>query len=378
MRIARIEASAVRLPRDLNRTTGMAGSPTALRAGTSQYRWSESYPCLYSTGFETALVRVILDDGSEGWGEAQAPVAPEVACTIVEHILTAALENAEFEPTRDGIERLWRLMYSAMRVRGQTGGFMLDAIAGVDLALWDVAGKLQRKPVHALIGNGSAPVTAYLSGLPGGSAAGALAYSDRGFDHLKIYLSASVDDALKTIDSLASRFSVALDALWRLEPDEAVGLARELTARHAWFLECPFYPELIEAHARLRAASRVSVALGESYRTTFELAPFFERNLLDIVQPDLGRTGITGALAIAAEARARGVTVIPHVSIAMGPQIAAAIHFAAAARCPYLEFNPAVLETANQWLETPLSMANAHWCLPEEPGLGVTLKATIR
>jgi L-alanine-DL-glutamate epimerase-like enolase superfamily enzyme len=66
---------------------------------------------------------------------------------------------------------------------------------------------------------------------------------------------------------------------------------------------------------------------------------------------------------------------VPHVSIALGPQIAAAVHFAAAVpNCPMLEFNPNVVETANRYLETPLRMDGAAYVVPEGPGLGVSIR----
>jgi D-galactarolactone cycloisomerase len=130
MRIKSLDAFAVRLPRDHNAALGSAGSPAQLK-GEGEYRWAATYPCLYSTLMETALIRIRLDSGIEGWGEAQAPVAPEVACTIAERILRPAIVLEQFEPSADAIARLWDRMYSTMRVRGQTGGFMLDAISGV-------------------------------------------------------------------------------------------------------------------------------------------------------------------------------------------------------------------------------------------------------
>jgi galactonate dehydratase len=106
----------------------------------------------------------------------------------------------------------------------------------------------------------------------------------------------------------------------------------------------------------------------------FELRPFLDAGAMKIVQPDLGRTGITEGLRIAAAARERGVKVIPHVSIAMGPQIAAAIHFAAATPdCPLVEFNPNVIETANRYLAEPLRMEGAQYRVPDAAGLGVEI-----
>lgn len=335
---------------------------------------------IYSTRFETALVRITLEDRTYGWGEAQAPVAPEVACAIIERILKPVLEGAEFEATPEGIARLWWTMYSTMRVRGQTGGFMLDAIAGIDLALWDLAGKLAGKSVSELLGSTATRVPAYLSGLPGGDAENVAPWVDSGINTVKVFFqSATHEPLLRNCDRvrqlLGSRGHVAVDALWRLTPEIACLIAPELDARGILFLEAPLAPESATAHGELASTIRTPIALGESYRTVFELEPFFKAKAMQTVQPDLGRTGITEGLRIAAMARERGVTVIPHVSIAMGPQLAAAIHFAAAAGCPLLEFNPNVVSTANPYLKQPITVKDGHYLVPEGPGLGIDLHA---
>jgi L-alanine-DL-glutamate epimerase-like enolase superfamily enzyme len=95
---------------------------------------------------------------------------------------------------------------------------------------------------------------------------------------------------------------------------------------------------------------------------------------MKFVQPDLGRTGITEGLRIARAAQARGLTVVPHVSIALGPQIAAAIHFAAALpNGAMLEFNPNVLDMANRYLEQPLRLYGSNYVIPDGPGLGISI-----
>src|ERR1700678_203000 len=146
MRIRSVEALAVRLPRDLDAATGTAGSPIALGKG-SRLVWADSYRTIYSTSIETMLVRVETAEGVVGWGEAQAPVAPEVSKAIVDVLLAPILIGTSAEVPAES----WELMYSAMRVRGQTGGFMLDAISAVDIALWDIAGKVQGQPVSRLL-----------------------------------------------------------------------------------------------------------------------------------------------------------------------------------------------------------------------------------
>ncbi|MDZ4799782.1 MAG: mandelate racemase/muconate lactonizing enzyme family protein [Bryobacteraceae bacterium] len=371
MRISRIEAIPIRYPRDRDRAERTAGSPTTLAAGQAMYRWSTTVPALYSTHFETALIRLETDTGLVGWGEAQAPLAPEVACTIVDLLLRPVVEGAEFDGSRAAIEALWDSMYRTMRVRGQTGGFMLDAISGVDIALWDLAGKMAGKPVSALLSDSPrASIPAYLSGV-----ADALATAP--FAACKLFHHGSVSELLATFDAVRENrgpeMRIAVDALWRLDLAEAQALTAALEERGgALWLEAPLFPELTADHIALAHSTRTPLALGESYRTRFELGPYFEARALAWVQPDLGRSGITESVRIAACAAAAGARVAPHLSIAMGPQIAAAIHFAAATPgCELLEFNPNVLETANAYLASPLVMRDGAWVVPTAPGLGV-------
>ncbi|MFN0101587.1 MAG: mandelate racemase/muconate lactonizing enzyme family protein [Bryobacteraceae bacterium] len=371
MRITSLTAIPVRLPRDLANAQGTAGSPTSL-TGEGNYRWSTAYPVLYSVNFETALIRVELDDGTIGWGEAQAPLAPEVACAIVEHLLRPAVVGVDFEGTAAGIAALWDRMYATMRVRGQTGGFMLDAISGVDIALWDLAGKIAGKPVCELLASSpKRTIPAYLSGTSGVTprdrAAFAARYFDEGLPLVKLYYETQWNDLLEIAGALPAGMRFAVDALWHLPPDKAIDMARELDARNARWLECPFYPEEVDAHAVLAAAIKTPIAIGESYRTLHELEPFLK--IAKIIQPDLGRSGITGSRRIA---QAFAGEIVPHLSIAMGPQIAAALHFAAATEnCNLCEYNPNVLDTANAFLAEPLVRDGGFYRTPVLPGLGI-------
>jgi len=381
MKIAAIEAIPVRLSRDRDKAVRTAGSPTALVDGAGDYRWSAVFPVLYPVHFETALVKVTLDSGLTGWGEAQAPLAPEVACAIVDRLLAPVLRGAEFDGSIARIERLWDQMYATMRVRGQTGGFMLDAISGVDLALWDLAGKIQQQPVCALIPASSkrTEVAAYYSGIPGAiveaRVENALCRRDEGFANFKIFYDCGRDEFFEVFSALRKALGenagLAVDALWRLTPADAPAFGRALDDADALWLEAPLPPEDPLAHAALARSIRTPLAIGESYRTRYELAPFFRERALGFVQPDLGRCGLTESLRIASVAAGAGIPVVPHLSIAMGPQIAAAIHFAAAVpNCELLEYNPSVLEMANRFLAEPLECRNGRYSVPYRPGLG--------
>ncbi len=359
MHILYIESFPVRLPRDLDSARGTAGSPTPL-TGSGDYRWSTAYPVIYSIHIETALVKVTLDSGLVGWGEAQAPVAPEVACAVIDRILAPMLVGQEFTSPQE----LWQTMYDTMRVRGQTGGFMLDAISGLDIAFWDLAGKLAGKPICELLSKTpKALVPAYLSGVP--NVDYARRYRDEGFSQCKLYYDTDWNALLHLMDELPE-WRVAVDGLWHMDPAQAPSLDE----RNALWLEAPLLPEDPIAHGALARSIRTPIALGESYRTCFELAPFFRENAMRIVQPDLGRSGITEGMRIAAISPA----IVPHVSIALGPQIAAAIHFAAALdNCALCEYNPRVLEVANRFLKSPLRLQGAAYAVPQGPGLGIEM-----
>ena len=385
MRIAAVEAIPVRIPRERGAAVRTAGSPTPLEEGSGNYRFSSVFPTLYPVHFETALVKITLDGGLVGWGEAQAPLAPEVACTIIDLLLKPVLAGADFDGSLETIANYWERMYSTMRVRGQTGGFMLDAISGIDLALWDLAGQIQEKPVWALIPGaaGRTTVRAYLSGIPGATigerVSHALERRREGFSTFKLFYDCGRDEFFATLsrlrDALGAETRLAVDALWRLSSEEAVEFGRELDQLGAYWLEAPLAPEDPVAHAELTERIRTPLAIGESYRTRYELAPFFRARAMQYVQPDLGRCGLTESIRIAAIAAEQGVSIVPHLSIAMGPQIAAAIHLAAALpNCELLEYNPNVLQVANRYLAEPLEMTGATYSVPQRPGLGCIVR----
>lgn len=380
-RIARIEALPVSIERDLAKATGTAGSPSQLLAGAGKYKWSSTVAAVYSERIETTLVRITTDEGLIGWGEAQAPVAPRVSAAIIDDILASVLVGEIVEGSRQSVEHLWDLMFRTMRVRGQNSGFMMDAISGVDIALWDLAGQICGLSVAKLIAGSKArtSVPAYLSGLSGATLQAKRAFArehfDKGFRHNKIFFDSTEESILATLDGLREELGkearLAVDALWRLEWPSSRGFIEELAQREILWLEAPFLPDETEPHRELvQAFPKLPIALGESYRTRREMSWFLD--MVTYLQPDLGRSGITGSLRLS-EA---GIPIVPHVSIALGPQIAAAIHLTAAlnaTQAPLCEYNPQVFEASNRFLEEPLRMEGREYQVPQTPGLGISL-----
>jgi len=372
MRITGVEARIIRIPRDWGGAGKMADFPTR-----------QVCPPLPGESLHGLLARVTTDSGLTGWGESQALSAPEVAGAIIRSLLKPFLEGQEFSGAGIEIESLWDGMYNQMRVCGQTGGFMLDAIGALDIALWDLAGKILDTPIAVLIAGEAAreSVESYINYLPGETCADRLGHArlfhEAGSTRFKLFYEGSERALLEEFDALAEICggeNIAVDAQWRLDPARAVSFGKDLDRRRALWLESPFAPEDARQHAALAARIRTPVALGEAYRTHFELAPFFRACAMRIVQPDLGRCGITEALRIARAAGRAGMEVSPHLTPALGPLLYATLHFAAAApNCCLMPHTPGLVETANEFSRTPLVFHGGRYQVPQGPGLGIDL-----
>ena len=258
MKITKVQAFAIKIPRDQAAARSTAGSPAPLQnrdGAESDYQWAATYETLYSTKIETALIKVETDSGIMGWGEAQSPLAPEVVCTIIKTLLAPILIGED--PMAH--ERLWHRMYSTMRVRGHTGSFMLDAIAGIDTALWDIKGKaLDVRCCDLLGGPFTDKLPTYISGLMGKDVPArveyAAKYHEQGFNAFKLFLDGTPEEMLSLIDALRAqlghRVKIMVDALWRLDVSEAIRFGKQLDDRGVIWLEAPLPPEEVQGLAK--------------------------------------------------------------------------------------------------------------------------------
>ncbi|SCG54756.1 galactonate dehydratase [Micromonospora echinaurantiaca] len=340
------------------------------------YEVREPWRSLYSSRYETLLVEVVAEDGTTGWGEALAPVAPEVPAAIVDLLLAPVLVGMDATAPRPA----WYRLRDLMRERGHLVGHQADALAAVDIALWDLAGRLAGLGVAQLLGGAfRTRLPTYVSGLPRPTdperAELARDWADRGATAVKLHLGHGVAADLTTVDvvrAAAPGLRVAVDGHWAYGVDEAVALARGLAERGAWFLEAPLAPEDVVGHAELAARSTVPVAVGEALRNRYEFAQWLDARALRIAQPDVARTGITEAMAIAELCAARHVPVAPHHSVGMGVSLAAGLHVAAAvADLAAFEYQPTSTEVGSRILTGPVPLHPAAFDLPAGPGLGV-------
>ena len=377
MRIQNIEV----YPLKIKKGPVYLGNSEGLR-DTSDYYIRPEYRSIYSRNLETLLVKITTDNGLYGWGESLAPVGPEVTGELIKRLFVPFLIG---EDPRN-IDVIWNKLYDSMRERGHYTGFMVDAISAIDVALWDILGKAVQLPVYQLLGGAyRKEIEAYVSGIPRETdderVQLALEWKAKGFKAIKLHLGYSIArDAEITRclrEALGSDFRLMVDAHWKYSVPEAIRLGRKLEALGVEFLEAPTVPEDIEGTAEIARALDMAVAIGEAKRTRFQFKERLVKRAADIFQPDIGRVGITEMKKIANMAEAFNIPIAPHLSVGQGICIAATLHVSAAIRNFYiLEYQPTVLEQANNLLKQPIVCERGRYLLPEGPGLGVDIDET--
>lgn len=372
MRIANVETFSLKVKSPeayLGRLTDGSTAPDG-------YHVRKPWRSLYSSRFETVIVKVTAEDGTAGWGEALAPVAPEVPAAIIDLLLRPILIGADARTPRPN----WNMLSSLMRERGHLVGHQADALAAVDIALWDLAGKLADLSVATLLGGAYRSfIPTYVSGLPKPDdeqrAELAVEWQQKGTAAIKLHLGHGIEKDLKTVDVIrraAPNVRIAVDAHWAYSFSDALLLSEELAHRKAWFLEAPLAPEDEEGHVELRARSRIPIAVGETLRNRYEFSRWLRSRALDIAQPDIGRTGITEAMAISELSTAQHVPVAPHHSVGLGIVLAAGLHVSAAVQdLLVFEYQPTSTEIGRIILQQPLETHPNGFRLPSGPGLGI-------
>jgi D-arabinonate dehydratase/D-galactarolactone cycloisomerase len=340
----------------------------------------------YSDTIDTCIVKVTTDEGLVGWGEAKAPVAPQVAQTIVEQLLAPIVLGQD--PW--DIQVLWEKMYSTMRLRGHLSGFFLEAISGIDIALWDLMGKASGKPIHKLLGGAfRTEIEVYGSGIPGlreGADQAAVEdvirdtqqMIDRGFKAVKIAGGHGVEADLKTIavvrDVIGPNRTIFLDTAGNYDLSKAMRLGQAIAHLNVGFLEAPVPPEFVEVHGQLARALDVPIA-SDLITSRYQAQSYFRHDGLDLVQPDVCRAGgISECKKIADLADVYGAAFAPHLSIG------SAIHFAASAQLAAAVPNFMIMEywigenpLGSVILNKPFEASNGVLAVPNGPGLGIEI-----
>lgn len=261
------------------------------------------------------VVEVEASDGTIGFAPT---TGGEPAAWIIENHLATLVEGAPVT----ALERLWDQMYLSTLYYGRKG-LVVNAISGVDLALWDLLGKVRGLPVHEMIGGAVRDEIPFYATGPRPDVAQQL-----GFIGGKLPLQhgpAEGDEGIaKTVARLAAAreavgpdFWLMLDCWMSLTLDHAVRLAHALDGVGLRWLEEPLLPDDYWSHATLRERMPAGMLLssGEHESTRYGFRALLELGKVDLVQPDVGWCGgLTELLRISALAEAHGAMVVPHGS----------------------------------------------------------------
>lgn len=363
-----------------NKTAYMAGKSKNETLPQSDYFRRPNLEMLFSTKMESILVKITTDEEIVGWGEAQAPLAPEAVQAVVETLLKPCLLGED--PLKP--QAHWWTMYKTMRGRGQVSGFMLDAIAACDIALWDIMGKVAGMPIYKLLGGEHrTKLPVYVSGLTEDDIVNKCKrWVEKGFTVLKLKLGFTPEKDIEITrsvrEAVGPEVRLALDVHWKYWDYDAIRLGRTLEQLGVFFLESPVPTEEVDGLARVAQSLDLPIASGEEYRTAFEYRDRLVKQAFDIIQPDVGRTGISEFRKICELGETFGCPCAPHIGIGLGVYVAATLQISAAiSNFLVVEYQPSLLPLANEVLEEELFCQEGLFYVPDKPGLGITVKEEV-
>ncbi len=331
--------------------------------------WLEGMP-------KQVLVEVTTDEGLTGWGECFAYGAPLAVASVVHEVL-APLVTGE-NPTE--IERLVEKMEKAMLLYGRRG-IAVHAMSGVEIALWDIAGKARRAPVYDLLGGLYTPrVRAYASLLryttPAAVVAACRHFAAAGFGALKLH-QIDVESVRVAREAVGPNVHLMLDVNCPWSPQEAIRMGRAFEPYNlAWFEEPVWPPEDYRGLAEVSAALETPVAGGENEGLAQGFADIVAQRAVDILQPSMTKVGgLLHSKKICTLAAAANLQVVPH-SFYFGPGLAATLHLIASTPgLAYLEYPTGDLQAPI--LTEPIRARDGFVAVPTGPGLGVTVNEEV-
>ena len=348
-----------------------------------------------------SLIEVTTGEGVTGIGATGSPVPAIDAIVCRCGLAELVIGEDPLEP-----RRLWRRMFrrwQAQRGRGSEGGLAVNAMGAIDMALWDLKGKLLDLPLHRLLGGaGGEDVPAYASGTafqdaatlktPDRLAAESDAIVQRGFRALKFGWGAHFGDEdrdrLAAVrDAIGSEVRLMLDVGCPAYWSDGWSASAALRAAHVaerfdcHFLEEPLPPHEVAGHKEVTDRTTIDIATGESLSTVYQFQPFIEQRAVDVVQPDAAQMGVTQALEVAVSAREHGMRCVPHgpwsaLTVAAHLHILASVGAGGMVEYPGFDALPestAVPAHVAQFeiVEHPPELVDGRLRLPSRPGLGL-------
>jgi len=336
---------------------------------------------------QTLLVKVYTDEGIIGYGEAASFGGPMITTkTMIEQELKPYF--IEKDPFR--VELLWDQVFHGTIQHGRKG-VVIAALSGIDIALWDIIGKVTNQPLYKLLGGYRDQVQAYASSgfYSEGRTNAKLckdmeSYVEAGFKTLKMKVGGMSprEDLQRVIDvrkTIGEDIELAVDANSNWDVPTAKWMSKRLEDLNIKWIEEPVLPDDVAGSAEVARNTIIPIAGYEQEVTRYGFKTHIEQKAVHIVQPDvIWSGGITESKKIAALASANHLPCIPHV-FSSGVCLAANLHFIASipnGSLVELDRNPNPLRDLliNESLQPD---QNAIITLPDKPGLGIDINEEI-
>lgn len=270
---------------------------------------------------DMVLVKIVAEDGTTGYGEAHHALAPTAIAEIVNHSIAPLIRGMDCLDREGIFDRIYR---SQVQTHG-TGTAAVIAASGVDIALLDLAGKILKQPVYALLGGTRKRIPAYAGGLSLGFQPlpsleqEVQSIVDRGYKAIKLRVGQDPRIDSERVGVIRRQFGddlkIAVDAATRYAMVDAREIARYCERYEVWWIEEPFTPDNLDGYRLLKRYTATPVAAGENHFTKQAFRELLRLGAVDIVQADCTKAGgITEVKKIADMAAAYHVRVAPHTS----------------------------------------------------------------
>ncbi len=319
---------------------------------------------------EELITLTLRADGLEGHGYTYTIGRGGRAIrALIDHDIAPLLLGQD--DARD-IRGLWELMWQRLLYVGR-GGLASFAIAAVDVALWDLYGMREEKPLYALLGAESREIPAYGSGVDLPKPLDELlaqteGFLERGFPGVKVKIGRNPQEDEERVGAVrklvGDDVDLMVDANMTWDADEALERGRRLEQFGLYWYEEPTIPEDVAGHARLARELDVPIAVGESLHSPHEFRRYVDEQAAEILQIDpITNGGITASFEALKMADAAGLKTSSHYTDELSA------HLLCVSSNPiYLEKHAFALDA---YLEEPQRVVNGHVRPTETPGTGL-------
>ena len=333
---------------------------------------------------DAVLIRITTDAGLIGWGEVDS--SPHMIAAIINapysHTMASGLRHLLLGEDPLETERLWHKMYAGTLYCGRSGA-VLQAMAGIDIALWDIKGKALGKPVVDLLGGAMRhKMRVYSSNMfqfdIAETAARAAEAVEAGHSAIKFGWEPFGRDAAMDIayvrairDAVGYDVDLMIDAGMAWDAKTAIQRARLLEEFDLLWIEEPLHPDNLTGYALVSAACTQYIAAGEEECAIPGFERLIDQGCIDIVQVDVTRTGFSQAIKIADYAHRRGRKICNH-NFTTQINSAASLHFLCAIpNALIMEYCSEPGALTRDLVADRVRIEDGYAYLPEAPGLGV-------